>query len=228
MKEDREKIVTILREKSILKQDVFDRTKDAFSRMKEVLEEEIKGISQKFGESDPRVTFHFKDQGAYQAEVKIAGDVLVFFMHTNVFQIEKEHSMWRTSYLKEDETRSFVGVINIYNFLADSFKYHRPNDRGYLIGRIYVNKDNHFIVQGKRQLGFLYNDIISAELTNEALKRVIESAILYTLDFDLLTPPYQSMQEVSVQEIQALSQHLSIATGKRLGFKFSHEEDSIE
>lgn len=228
MKEESDKIVSIIKEKSSLKQDVFDKTKDAFSRMKGVLEEELTTISQKFGDSDPRVTFHFKDQGAFQAEVKIAGDVLVFFMHTNVFQIEKEHSIWRTSYLKEDESRSYVGVINIYNFLADSFKYHRPNDRGYLIGRIYVNKDNHFIVQGKRQLGFLYNDIINAELTNEALKSVIESAILYTLDFDLLTPPYQSMQEVSVQEIQALSQHLNIATGKRLGFKFSFEDDDIE
>ena len=119
-------------------------------------------------------------------------------------------------------------MINIYNFLADSFKYHRTQDRGYLIGRIYVNKDGHFLVQGKRQLGFLYNDFINAELNKESLRNVLQSAILYTLDFDLLTPPYQSMQEVSVMEIQALSQHLNIATGKRLGFKFSHDSDGFE
>ena len=35
------------------------------------------------------------------------------------------------------------------------------NDLGYLIGRIFINHENHFMVQGKRQLGFLYNDFIN-------------------------------------------------------------------
>ena len=41
MKEESDKIVSIIKEKSSLKQDVFDKTKDAFSRMKIVLEEEL-------------------------------------------------------------------------------------------------------------------------------------------------------------------------------------------
>lgn len=228
MTEETEKIIAVIRDKSVLKQDVFEITKESFAALKTELENVLSEVQSTFGDTDTRVQFHYKDQGEFQAELKIAGDVLVFFMHTNVFRIEAEHSIWRTSYLKEDESRGFVGVINIYNFLADSFKYHRGNDRGYLIGRIYVNKDNHFMVQGKRQLGFMYNDFINAEFSAEAMKSVLQSAILYTLDFDLLTPPYQSMQEVSVQEIQALSQHLNIATGKRLGFKFSHDDDTIE
>ncbi len=226
--EETEKIIAVIREKSICKQDVFDKTKASFSTLKGVLETSLEGLKAKFGETDSRVEFHYKDQGDYQAEIKVAGDVLIFFMHTNVFQIEQEHSLWRTTYVKDDPSRAYVGVINIYNFLADSFKYHRVQDLGYLIGRIYINKEGHFMVQGKRQLGYLYNNFINAELDEEAILSVVNSALLYTLDFDLLTPPYQSMQEVSVMEIQALSQHLNVATGKRLGFKFSNDEDTFE
>lgn len=226
--EETEKIIAVIRDKAVCKQNVFDKTKECYTALKGVLESSLASIQEKFGDADSRVEFHFKDQGEYQAEIKVAGDVLIFFMHTNVFQIEQEHSLWRTSYLKEDPARAYVGVINIYNFLADSFKYHRVQDLGYLIARIYVNKEGHFLVQGKRQLGFLYNNFINAELNEEAMQSIVNSALLYTLDFDLLTPPYQSMQEVSVQEIQALSQHLNVATGKRLGFKFSNDEDTFE
>ena len=43
-----------------------------------------------------------------------------------------------TSYVKEDKNRSYCGVIHLYNFLADSFKYNRLNDVGYLIGRVFI------------------------------------------------------------------------------------------
>ena len=55
-------------------------------------------------------------------------------------------------------------MINIYNFLADSFKYNRLNDVGYLVGRVFLNKDLHYFVEGKRQLGFLYNDFVNDKL----------------------------------------------------------------
>ena len=44
--------------------------------------------------------------------------------------------------------RTYCGVINMYNFLSDSFKYNRENDLGYLIGRMFINKENTF-VEGK-------------------------------------------------------------------------------
>ena len=56
-------------------------------------------------------------------------------------------------YPEENPNRGFCGLIHIYNFLNDSFKYNRVHDLGYLIGRIFINHENHFMVQGKRQLG---------------------------------------------------------------------------
>src|SRR5574340_1141800 len=59
------------------------------------------------------------------------------FHHTNVFEFDTRHLVWKTSYVKEKATRSFCRMINVYNFLPDSFKYNRANDLGYLVARIF-------------------------------------------------------------------------------------------
>jgi hypothetical protein len=222
-----ETIDKLLKEKSVLKQDVFYTTINTFQDLKEVLKESIAEIKERFGNSDDRVEFYYKDRGDFQVEVKIAGDILIFQMHTNVFQFDAEHSLWRSSYFKDNEPNSYVGIINCYNFLADSIKYQRTMDVGYMISRIFVNRERHFLVQGKRQLGFLYNDMINSTLDKEALKKVVESTFLYTLDFDLFTPPYENFQEITVEQIQSISQSHSLATGKRLGFRFGLDENHM-
>jgi hypothetical protein len=219
-----EQINQLLREKSVLKQDVYHHTVDVFNALKKTLAERVHSIQQEFGATDKRVDFHYRDNGDFQAEIKVAGDVLVFYMHTNVFQFDQSHSVWKSSYVKEDASRSYVGMIQIYNFLADSFKYQRVSDVGYLIGRVFVNREGHFIVQGKRQLGYLYNDFVNGVLDAEALQRIVDSAILYTLDFDLYTPPYENMAQVTVDEIQSITSSSSLATGKRMGFRFGLED----
>lgn len=222
-----EAIDKLLKEKSILKQDVFYTTIEAFQDLKEVLKATVAEIKSKFNDADKRVEFYYKDRGDFQAEIKVAGDILIFQMHTNVFQFDAEHSLWRSGYFKDHPENSYVGIINVYNFLADSIKYQRTMDIGYMICRIFVNRERHFLVQGKRQLGFLYNDMINSTLDKEALKKVVESTILYTLDFDLLTPPYENLQEITVEQIQSISQSHTMATGKRLGFQFGLEDGHI-
>lgn len=224
MSEAKETIYKLVREKSVLKQDVYQNTLNHFKMLKDTLSTTVEEIKTNFGATDKRVDFHYRDQGDFQAEIKIAGDVLVFYMHTNVFQFDKNHSAWHSSYLKEDERNSYVGIINIYNFLADSFKYQRQADVGYLIARVFVNREDHFMVQGKRQLGFLYNDFLNSKLDTDAWTRIVESSILYTLDFDLYAPPYENMQQVTVEEIQTVTHSSSLATGKRMGFRFGLED----
>ena len=84
------------------------------------------------------------------------------------------------------------------------------------------------MVEGKRQMGFLYNDIINSVIDKDKMKAIIQSAVLYTLDFDLFIPPYDKVKEVSVFEIQQLSDKLKLKTAKRLGFQFTADSDSIE
>lgn len=223
----RDTIYKLIREKSVLKQDVHHNTIAVFRELKNILADVVKDVDSNFGDSDNRVDFYYQDKGDFQAEIKIAGDILVFYMHTNTFQFDKNHSAWRSSYLKENEENSYVGIINVYNFLADSFKYQREADKGYLIARIFVNRENHFQVQGKRQLGYLYNDFVNSKLDKEALTSVVESTILYTLDFDLYMPPYENLQEVTVEEIQSITHSASMATGKRMGFRFGLEDPTL-
>ena len=139
MSEAKELIVKMIKERSCLKQDVYAQVHSTFSTLKEVLAESIEGIQDEFANTDSRVQFYYKDKGEFEAEIKMAGDVLIFHMHTNVFQFDRSHSVWNSSYLRDNELNGYVGVINVYNFLADSFKFQRKHDLGYMIARIFVN-----------------------------------------------------------------------------------------
>jgi hypothetical protein len=222
------KVVQTLKSKSCLKQDIFSLTKDVFASFKQNLSLYAEALRKEVCVKDDRIKIEFKDSGEYACELAIAGDILVFVMHTNVFQFESSHDLWQTSYLKKDVNRGYCGTIHMYNFLADSFRYQRMNDIGYMIGRLFVNKDRHFFVQGKRPLGLLFNDFMNSKLTDEKVQEVIEAAVLYTLDFDLYTPPFQDIQLATVQEMQEIGKSMFITTGKRVGYKFQTDNDDFE
>lgn len=222
----KEQILKLLAEKSVLKQDIFHNTLEQFNQLKELLKTTCHELKEKFNDHDNRVTFEFKDLGSFQCQIKIAGDLLIFQMHSNVFQIEESHSLWQSGYLTQNPNNSYVGVINVYNFLADSFRYDRSSDIGYLIARIFINQENHFIVQGKKQLGYLFNDFITSNFSLEQKQNFLDQVILYTLNFDLFVPPYENLHQITVEEMQDINHSGGLATGKRLGFQFGiHNEE---
>ena len=116
--------------------------------------------------------------------------------------------------------RAYFGMINMFNFLTDSLKYNRLGDMGLLIGRIFVNRDDHFFVEGKRQFGYQFNNVAGDLLDPEKIRQIVEMAIVYALDFDLTTPDFNSQRAVTVQQIQSISSDLKNSTSKKLGFKF--------
>jgi hypothetical protein len=228
-KDPKELIVSLLKEKSDLKQRVFDITLEVFNDIKVVLKELVNEINGEInGKVDDRVLLEYYDKGTFEVEMKIAGDILVFNMHTNVFDFPPEHSVKQISYFEEDPYRSFSGIISIYNFLADSIKFNRYEDLGYLIGRIFINKDRHYMVEGKRQLGLLYRDYHLNKVSKKDLKNIVLSAILYTLDFDLLVPPYDSVSILTVRSMLETINKAKMKTGKRLGFKFYPDSDDLK
>ncbi|MEW6468850.1 MAG: hypothetical protein AB1458_08000 [Bacteroidota bacterium] len=224
----KELILKLLREKSALKQDIFQNIQLRFGDFKKELRQladELRAEAVKF---DNRISIEYKERSVHEVELLIAGDLLIFHMHTNVFEFDKNHPVWKSSYVKENPYNSYCGMIVVYNFLADSFKYNRVNDIGYLIARIFINKENHFFVEGKRQLGFLYNDFVNSTIDKDAIRRICESTILYALDFDLLTPPFEAVKEVSVSELLEAANQMQLKTGKRLGFRFQADTDQFE
>lgn len=211
--------------KTNLKQEVYRKTISSFALLKEVLKEIADDYRDKLKDKvDNNVLPVFQEKGLFEAEFKLAGDLLIFSMHSNVFVFNREHPIWQLDYVKTDPMNSYCGVLSIYNFLADSFKYNRYEDLGYLIARIFVNRENHFFVEGKRQTGEVVKDFGSDELTKENLKTIIEIAIQYAIDFDLLVPPYDQVKIVTVEQMHAEINHSRIQTGKRLGFKFNSDD----
>jgi len=224
--EDQELIVSNLTDKSNLKQIVYDNTLDVFSLLKEVLQE-LEGTSnQKLKGVDKRVQLDYKDRGKFEAQLKVAGDLLIFSMHSNIFEFDRGHGVWKTPYIQKDKTNSYCGIINIYNFLSDSIKYNRTDDLGYLIARVFVNKEKHFFVEGKRQLGFLYSNFGKKQIDMSTLLKIIQTAILYAMEFDLLVPPYDHVKIASVAQMNKKIQSSIIQTGKRLGFQFNSDDIS--
>jgi hypothetical protein len=206
--------------KASLKQTVYRNTFNTFQEFRNLAREMADEYSRRNPALNRSIPFEFTDKGDFQIELKFAGDILIFLMHTNVFEFSRYHEVMKTPYVREDSERSYCGVINIYNFLADSFKYNRFNDVGYLIGRVFINRDLHYFIEGKREIGFLYNNFDQAVIDRTEVRKITESAILYTLNFDLLTPPFDNVKEVTVEEMRATLDSMLIKTGKRLGFKF--------
>jgi len=68
--------------------------------------------------------------------------------------------------------------------------------------------------------------MINSTLDEAALKSIVESSILYTLNFDLFIPPYETIQQLTVDDIQNMNHGISGATGKRLGFQFGIENNA--
>jgi hypothetical protein len=212
--------------KATLKQKVYKNTLKTLNMLKKGMVQLTHKYEKIDTEEAQKLPFTFKDRSEFEAELKFAGDTLVFMMHTNVFEFPRDHTVMKTSYIQEDISRSYCGVINIFNFLSDSFKYQRMNDVGYLIGRIFINKDNHYFVEGKRELGFLYSNFGTSRVNEENINDILESAIYYTINFDLLVPPYDNIKEVSVQEFITALDSMQIKTGKRLGFRFQADYDN--
>lgn len=207
-------------EKSSMKQEVYHNTLNMFDLFKQESEGFIKSNTGKVRKEKFPVLFEYSERSKFEFQLKFGSDILIFYMHSNVFEIPRNHVVMKSSYIQEDKSRSYCGIIHVFNFLADSFKYNRTNDIGYCIGRIFVNRESHFFTDGKREIGMFYNNFTNNILDRKAIKTIIQSSILYTLNFDLLTPPYDSIKEVSVAEIQTTLDAMSISTGKRLGFRF--------
>lgn len=219
--EPKELIIKTLIEKNILKKQAFENTKEFFNSLKEKLNKIAIEYNQELLDKNHQPLIEYKDRGIYEVELKIAGDLIIFNMHSNIFDFDKTHNVWKTEYVQNNPSASYCGVINIYNFLADSFKYSRMDDIGYLIARIFINKDNHYFIEGKRQLGFLYDDFENAVVEEGVIEKILESTMLFTLDFDLLVPNYDNVNMLSVAQMKENINNSKTQTAKRLGFKFN-------
>ncbi len=218
-------IIEKLTHKASVKQCVSDNTTAVFNELKEVLHEFAAELDEELeGRIDKRIRIEYRDKGKFEAQIQIAEDILIFAMQTDVFRFQHEHDVWSNPYVCRDNDNAFCGVISIYNFLADSFKYSRSDDEGYLIGRIFVNHRMQYFVEGKGDATVRSNEFGSRQIDRDALLEIIESAVDFALDFDLYVPPYETLKLVSVEQFNSRNETSKLQTGKRLGYEFECDD----
>lgn len=217
-------IIEKLSDKATLNQQVFDNTFSVFGNLKEVLHEMSSEIDDTLEEAGKEIRVEYRDRGKFEAQLQIADDILIFSMHSNVFEFNREHIIWQNSYVRQARENSYCGMINIYNFLSDSFKFNRNADEGYLIGRIFINRERRYFAEGKQQNSMRAMDFGKSEIGQEALVAILESAIGFALNFDLLMPPYEENKRVTVDQFNTKMDNSKFVTGKRLGYDFDVED----
>lgn len=217
METNQKTILDLLKSKSALKQDIADNTHQAFLQIKKILEGEMMELRGQV--EDERVRVNVLEKGDHELQVMIGSDALFFQKHSNVFRLEESHPLMQDEEIRSNTDLQYFGMINIFNFLADSVLYNRFNDSGFLIGRIFVNKNLELFVEGRGQLDFLFKRPQENPISDQILKHIIQCSFSFALDFDLIMPDYESMEEVSLHQILAISNELQLKTSKRLGFK---------
>ena len=205
----RSKILDTIIRKSTLKQRVFDNTFAAFNELKETLFEMASEMDDELdGKLDRRVRLEYRDRGKFEAQLQVANDILIFQMHTDVFEFDANHLIWQNPYVQSDRENSYCGLINIYN----------------LIGRIFINRERRYFVEGKQQTSMRAMNFGKAEIDREALIGILEPAIWFALNFDLLMPPYEDNKRVTVDQFNTKMDNSKFVTGKRLGYDFEVED----
>lgn len=221
-----EEIIELLQVKASAKQDVYRKTQAVFFDFQKILKAKAQRIFKEINAKDKNIQISYSSKGKFEAQIKFSGETLLFHMHSNIFTFPSTHPLYKTKYIKEDPLRGFFGVIHVYNFLSDSLKYNRVNDSGFLISRIFINKDLNFFIEGDREVGFLFNDFINQKIDEKYINKVIDVFMVYALNEDLEVPEFNNIREVYVHQILDMSNNQKIKTAKRLGYKFSFETNN--
>jgi len=220
-------IALMLHEKSSAKQVAFKNLQKTFTLLYDEARHVTETISGHLMEgTDPDIKVSVHQAGDYEFHIRVAGDLLVFILHTNIVTLNPEHGINKSEYVAADPNRKYLGQINIYNFMADSIKYNRLNDPGYLLARLFVNNEEHFYVEGDGQLGFVFGDLAEKKINETDISVLIQLLIVTAVENDLVTPPFPDLRMITLNEKVGLSS--SLGMGQKIGFRMSHDEPKPE
>lgn len=212
-------LANYIEKKANLKQEVYYNTKSAFDLIKQESMYLFKELRNNMLNKKRIIPLEIIEHTEFEFEIKFAGDILAFFMHTNAFMLPPYHQALKNNYAKENKDNTFVGIINIFNFLSDSFKYNRYDDLGYLIGRIYINKDNHFFVEGRPEIQNIPIQFEYQKISSKEMRNILINCILSTLDFDLMAQPLVGLEPIPVGIYLNALESYPLKTSKLVGFK---------
>ena len=89
---------------------------------------------------------------------------------------------------------------------------------------IFINRERRYFAEGKQQRSMRAERFGEAEIDREALVAILEEAIDFSLNFDLLMPPYAELKRVTVDQFNTKMDNSKFVTGKRLDYDFDVED----
>ncbi|MDX5346118.1 MAG: hypothetical protein LPJ89_06370 [Hymenobacteraceae bacterium] len=210
-----------LKQKSTTKQTIYRNTCITFEKLKRISAELVEELSNRISPVDSHVVIEFRNISDFEFHIKFSGDLLIFIMHSNIITFPETHEFMKTPYVEGDFRRRFFGNIMAYNFMADTLKYHRMDDYGYLLGRLLVNIENHFYLQSVKQLDLVRHDMEHNVIDDEILRILVESAMIAAINNDLVAPKLSEIKKITYKE-KVENQQLS--GGRKVGFIFSFDK----
>lgn len=216
-------IRTILESKSVAKQVTYKNLLSAFSLLAGESKRIVDNLSKQVKIDDEGVTIDFIEVNEHEFQVKLAGDLLIFVLHTNIVTFDESHAAMQLPYCKENEINRYFGQIMIYNFMSDSIRYNRVNDPGYLVARILINHENRFLVEGEGRLGFLFKQISPKGIEPENLNQIVQHALTTAIENDLMAPPFPQVRFITLH--QKLEKTSELGAGQKIGFRMNYENE---
>ena len=216
-----ESIVFNLKNKSSIKQQTYKHLCAAFAQLIKSGKLLIEEVLKRSKGLDSEITISFKKVSDQEFHLKVAGDLIIFVSHTNIITFEETYGVIKSEYVQQDKNRGYFGQIMIYNFMADSVKYNRLSDPGYLLGRLFVNYENHFFMEGEGQFDFMFNE--PKILEHIDLDIIVKLAVDTAAKSDLFSPPYNEVKFITLND--KLSSSPSLGAGRKIGFQMSYKDE---
>lgn len=213
-----------LKQKSTAKQAIYRNTQAAFDCLRLVSQELVLELSRKLTPLDSSVVIEYRSINDMEFHIRFSGDLLVFVMHSNIVTFPDDYGPMPSKYVEADFRRRFFGHIMAYNFMADSIKYQRLNDPGYLVGRLLVNINSHYFLEGVQQLELPDNDMSDNVICPETMRLFVESAMIAAVNNDLIAPPLPEIQKISVKQ---KLENQQVSRGSKVGFSFSAQQQAL-
>ncbi len=212
-----------LKSKACAKQAAFKTVLDVFNQLRQEAISIVELLKEKMQHINEDVPISVIEKNDLEFHINVGSDTLVFNLPTNIVTFGNDYAVMKNDYIQQSDDRKFFGQIMVYNFLADTIKYNRLEDPGYLIARIIVNKEKHFYVEGVQQLNFLFTDIENNLISPEWIRLLIEKCIFASIDMDLIGPNYPEIQNTTL--LTKLKSEKPMGHGKKVGFQMNYMND---
>jgi hypothetical protein len=216
-------IQLLLASKSTAKQVTYKNLLSAFDALAKETRRIMDELNRTLHPGDTDVTVEFRKINDHEFQAKLAGDLLVFVLHTNVVTFSPDHALMKSDYIRENELNRYFGQIMIYNFMSDSVKFNRLNDPGYLLARVLINHDNRFLVEGEGPLGILFNGLSPDKITETDLNTIVMYSLMIAIETDLMAPPFPDVRFITLH--QKNEKTMELGAGQKIGFRMSYQDN---